>query len=134
MDQKPPSKAEHGRYDEHSQLQLLQRLPRAMAPIDPQITGRHETTRVANQKHRRATILIRHAQFAQHVLRRPLSPPLRVLLEQLLYHGGHDVTRGDGVDTNAVLAPFGREVAGELEHAGFACVVGAAYEALWLKA
>lgn len=104
-----------------------------MAPIDPQITGRHETTRVADEENRRAAVLMRHAQLPQHVLRRPLAPPLGVLLEQLFHHGGHDIAWGDGVDANAVWAPFGREVAGELQYAGFAGVVGAAYKALGWK-
>ena len=73
---------------------------------------------------------MRHAQLAKHVLRWPVSPPLRVLLEQRLNHSCGDIARRDGVYADAVYAPLGGEVAGELDHAGFAGIVGWANEAL----
>ncbi len=101
-----------------------------MPAINPHIRPGHERTRIANQKHRRAPVLLRFTQFAQHILRRPVSSPLGVLLEERLDHGGHDVAGREGVDADAVGAPFGSEVAGELDEAGFGGVVGGADEAL----
>ena len=105
-------------------------LPRRMAPINPQIAPRHKATRITDAKHRRPTVLLRQTELAQHILRRPIPPPLGELLKQCFYHGGYDVARRDGVDADAVGAPFGGEVAGELDHAGFGGVVGGADEAL----
>lgn len=101
-----------------------------MPTIHPQVRARHETARVADQENTRAAILLGSAQPAQHVLRRPVCPALRVLLEQLLDHGRHDVAGRDGVDADAVGAPLGGEVARELDDAGLAGVVGRADEAL----
>ncbi len=101
-----------------------------MPPINPHIRPRHKRTRIANQKHRRAPVLFGFTQLAQHILRRPVSSPLGELLEEGLDHGGHDVARRDGVDADAVRAPLGGEVAGELDEAGFGGVVGGADEAL----
>ena len=106
-------------------------LPRRMAPINPQITPGHKTTRIADQEHRGPAVLLRHAQFAQHILRRPVAPALGELLEQRLHHPRHDVARRDGVDADAVVTPFGGEVAAELDDAGFGGVVSGADKALW---
>ena len=52
------------------------------------------------------------------------------MFEERFHHGGDDVAGRDGVDADAVVAPFRGEVAGELEDTGFAGVVGGADEAL----
>lgn len=101
-----------------------------MSTINLQITARHEATRVADAEHSRTPVLLRHAQLAQHVLRRPVAPALRVFLEQSLDHGGCDVTGRNCIHTNTVAAPFGSEVAAELEDGGFGGVVGWADETL----
>lgn len=101
-------------------------LPSSMPTIDPQITPSHEAARVADAKHRRAPVLLGHTELAQHILRRPVAPALGVFLEQGFDHGGRDVARGDGVDADAVGAPFRGQVAAELEDGGFGGVVGGA--------
>lgn len=105
-------------------------LPSGMPTVYPQIRTRHKTTRTTHQEHPRAPILLRPTQFPQHILRWPVSPALRILFEQLFHHGRHDVARGNGVDADAMGAPFGGEVARELDEAGFGGVVGGADEAL----
>lgn len=102
-----------------------------MPAVYPHIRPGHEAASITDQKHSRATVFFRRAEAAQHVLRRPVCPAVRILLEQLLDHGGDDVTWRDGVDADSVLAPFRREVARELEDAGFACVVGGTDQALF---
>lgn len=97
-----------------------------MPTIDPQITPRHKAARVADAKHRRAPVLLGHTELAQHILRGPVAPALGVFLEESFDHGRRDVARGDGVDADAVRAPFRGQVAAELEHGGFGGVVGGA--------
>ncbi|CAG8672910.1 9586_t:CDS:1, partial [Scutellospora calospora] len=101
-------------------------LPSRVSTIDPQIRSRHEAARIANAEHRRTPVLLRNTKLAQHVLRGPVALALGVLLEQRLDHGGRDVAGRDGVDADAVGAPFGGQVAAELEHGGFGGVVGGA--------
>ena len=101
-----------------------------MPPINPHIAPRHKAARITKQINRRTAILFRPTQLAQHVLLRPLLAPLGVFLEQLFDHRGHDVAGGDGVDADAVRAPFGGEVARELDYAGFGGIVGRADQTL----
>lgn len=56
-------------------------LPSRMPTVHPQIASGHEAARIAYQEHRRASVLLRFTELAQHVLRRPVSLPLRVFLE-----------------------------------------------------
>lgn len=60
----------------------------------------------------------------------PLGATLGDVVKERLNHGGYNVTRGDGVDTDVELAPFGGEVAGELDDSCFASVVGGADQTL----
>ena len=101
-----------------------------MSAINLQITASHEAARITNTEHSRTSVLLRHTQLAQHILRRPVAPALGVLLEQSLDHSGRDVAGRNGVHADAVAAPFGGEVAAELEDGGFGGVVGGADEAL----
>lgn len=101
-----------------------------MASVHPQITARHETACITDQEHCRAPVFLRCAELAQHILRRPVPSPVRELLEERLDHGRDDVAGRYGVDADAVLAPLGGEVAGELDDARFGGVVGGADEAL----
>ena len=101
-----------------------------MPTINPQITARHERAGITDEEDRGAAVLLRHGELAEHVLRGPVAAAVGELLEERLHHGRDDVAGRDGVDADAVVAPFGGEVAGELEHAGFAGVVGGADEAL----
>jgi hypothetical protein len=77
-----------------------------MPPINPQITTRHKAARITDAEHRGTPVLLRHTEFPQHILRRPIAPALGVLFEQSLDHGGRDVAGRDGVDADAVGAPF----------------------------
>lgn len=86
-------------------------LPSSMPAVDPQIRSRHKATRVADQEHRRTTILVGLAQLAQHILRRPIPFPLWKLLKQRFHHGCDNIAGRDGVDTDAVRAPLGGEIA-----------------------
>jgi hypothetical protein len=104
--------------------------PRSMSTIDLEITSSHEAARITDAEHSRAPVLLRHTQLAQHILRRPVAPALRVLLEQSLHHSGRDIAGRNGIHADAVAAPFGGEVAAELEDGGFGGVVGWADEAL----
>lgn len=101
-----------------------------MSPIHSQIAPRHEAACVTEQEHRRTTVLVWRRQSAEHVLLGPLVATVGELLEQFLDHGGDDVARGDGVDADVEWAPFGGQVAGELNNGGFAGVVGGADQAL----
>jgi hypothetical protein len=94
------------------------------------ITTHHKATSITNQKHGRPSVLARFRQPPQHILRRPVRLPLRILLKQCLHHGRDNVPGRDGVDADVVLAPLGREVARELYDACFGCVVGGAYQTL----
>lgn len=89
-----------------------------MSTINSQIRTRHESARFTDQEHGGAPKVFRPAQLAKHVLFRPLLPTLRELLEELFDHGRYDVARRDGVDADAVLAPFRSEVPCQLDEAG----------------
>ena len=102
-----------------------------MSSINLQIRTRHKSTRITDQEHRGPPVILWLAQFPQHVLRRPCLPPFGIQLEQLLNHVGHDIAWRDGVDAYAVgFAPFGGQVACELDYGGFACVVCGTYQTL----
>ena len=81
-------------------------LPRRVATIDTHIGTSHEAARIAEHEHSSATELSGFAELAEHVLRWPVPPSFRELFEKRCGHGGHDVAGGDGVDSNAELAPF----------------------------
>lgn len=98
-------------------------LPRGVATIHAQVAASHEAAGIAEQEDRGATVLLWPGEAAQHVLLGPLVPAVGELDEQLLDHGGDDVAGGDGVDADVVGAPFGGEIAGELEDSGLAGIV-----------
>lgn len=104
-----------------------------MSAVDPQVAAGHEAAGVADQEDSGAAVFLRHRELAEHVLRRPVPAALGVFLEESLYHGGGDVAGRNGVDADAEGAPFGGEVAAELENGSFGGVVGGADEALWRK-
>jgi len=95
-----------------------------MTAIDPQIRTRHEAARIAQKKDGRTTVLLRVAEATEHVRVGPILPPLRKRVEQASSHGRDDVAGGDGVDADPVLAPFGCQVAGELDDACFGRIIG----------
>jgi hypothetical protein len=104
--------------------------PRSVPTINFEITSGHEAARVADAEYCRTSVLLRHTQLAQHVLRWPVAPALRVLLEQRFHHCRRDVTGRNGVDTNTIGAPLGSKVAAKLEDGGFGGVVRRTYQAL----
>ena len=97
-----------------------------MSTINPQIRSRHEAARITDTEHCGSPVLFRNTQLSQHVLRRPVASALGVFLEESFDHCGCDVAGRDGVHADAVRAPFGGEVAAELEDGGFGGVVGGA--------
>jgi hypothetical protein len=97
-----------------------------MPSIDLQIRPCHKAARITYQEHSRAPILGRLTQSPQHILRWPVRLALWVLDKQLLHHGCDNVSWRNGVDADIVHAPFGREVAAELDDTGFGGVVGGA--------
>jgi hypothetical protein len=94
-----------------------------MTTIDAQVAASHEAAGVAQQEDGSSTVIFRAAQLAQHVLLGPLGLALRESLEQLLDHLGDDVTGGECVDADAILAPFRGEVASKLDHSGLGGIV-----------
>lgn len=104
-----------------------------MTAINPHIRASHEARRIAAQEHGGALIVLGIAQPAKHVLCWPIGASLWELDEELLDHAGDDIARRDGVDADAVHAPFGRKVATQLQHAGLRGVVGCAEQALLRK-
>ena len=111
-------------------LLSLLHLPRSMATVNSQVTTSHEAARIAEQEDRCTAVLLRAGQAAQHVLLGPLVAALGELDEQILDHLGDDVARGNGVDADVVLAPFGSQIAAQLDDGRFAGVVGGADQTL----
>ena len=62
------------------------------------------TTRIADQEHGSAPVLLRLAKLAERVVCQSLGLTLRELDKQLLDHVRNDVTWRDGVDADAVRA------------------------------
>lgn len=87
-------------------------LPGSVAAIHSQVASRHEATSITEEEDGSTTVFIWVGESAEHVLLGPLIATVRELVEQLLNHGGDNVARGDGVDADVELTPFGSEVAG----------------------
>lgn len=98
-------------------------LPRRMPSIYPQIRASHEGTGIADQEDRRASVLLRCGQSTKHILRRPISLPVGILLKESFHHCCNNVTRRNGVDTDSMSSPLHGEVACELDHTCLGCVV-----------
>ena len=94
-----------------------------MSAVHPQVTPRHKAAGIAEEEDSSAAVFARLGKAAEHVVLGPLVTTLRELVEEHLDHSGHNVAGGDGVDADVVLAPFGGEVATELEDCCFAGIV-----------
>lgn len=105
-------------------------LPRGVATVHAEIASRHERAGVREEEHGGATVLVGGGQTAEHVVLGPFVAALGELLEELLDHGGDNVTGGDGVDADVVRTPLHGEVARELDDSGLAGIVGWADETL----
>jgi hypothetical protein len=105
-------------------------LPCGVAAIHAQVTSSHEAASIAEKEDSGATVLFRPGETGKHVLLGPLVAAFGELDKQLLNHSGDNVARGDGVDADVVGAPFGSEVAGELDDSSFASVICGANKAL----
>lgn len=103
-----------------------QTLPSSMAAIDTKIGTGHVTTRIAQKKDCRATILTRLIEAAEHALGGPLLSAIGVVIEQVSKHLCKGVSRREGIDTNSVLAPFHGKVMGELYNGSLGGIVNAA--------
>lgn len=108
-------------------------LPSSVTTINAQVATSHKAASITEQEDSSTTVLLGTRQTAQHVLLGPLVASLGEVDEELLHHGGDDVARGDGVDTDVVLAPFGGEVAAELNDGCLAGVVGGADQSLFKR-
>lgn len=104
-----------------------------MTAINPHVRASHEARSIAAQEHGGALIVLNIAQPANHVLCRPIGATLWELDEELLDHTGDNIARRDGIDADAVHAPFGRKVATQLQHSRFRGVVGCAEQVLLMK-
>lgn len=111
-------------------LPVVSGLPRSVTAVHAQIAASHKAACIANQENRGTTVLSRERQTAQHVLFGPLGAALGELDKQVLDHLGDNISGGNGVDADVVLAPFGGQVAAQLDDAGLGSVVGSADEAL----
>lgn len=101
-----------------------------MATIHAKVTSSHEAAGIAEKEDSGATVLFRSGETGKHVLFGPLVAAFGELDKQLLNHGGDDVARGDGVDADVIGAPFGSEVAGELDDSSLASVICGANKTL----
>jgi hypothetical protein len=111
-------------------FKLLLSLPGSVATVNAQISTSHEAAGITDQKHTSATELVRQRQATEHVFLGPLLLAVGEVVEQVLQHLGHDVAGREGVDADAVGAPFGGEVASELDDGSFGGIVGT--ELCWL--
>lgn len=62
-----------------------------MTAVYAQVRGSHEAAGIADEEDCCSSILLRYTELAKHVLRRPVTLALRILLEQRFHHGCHDV-------------------------------------------
>ena len=90
--------------------------PRSVATVNNQCAPSHETASITQSEERRTPELLRRSQPSEHILRFPHSPRSRVLLEDLLDHGGDNVAGAQVVNTDTMTAPFHSKRARELDH------------------
>lgn len=98
-------------------------LPSRMAAINAQVATRHKTTGVAEEEDGRSSIFTWQAQSPQHVLLGPYLLALGEIVKERLQHVRHNVPRGQGVDTDAILAPLSRQTAAELDDGRLGCII-----------
>lgn len=94
-----------------------------MTSVNLEVGSSHEAGGIADEKDRRTSVLFRRTQFAEHVLRRPVTSPLWILLKQRFHHGRNDIPGGDGVHADPMFAPLGGEIPCELQNTGLGCIV-----------
>lgn len=90
-----------------------------MPTIYPQICPRHVRACRTEEENCGASEVFGLAELVEHILSWPVYASLGITAKELFHHCGDNVTRGYRVHSNAVLAPFRREVFGQLEDAGF---------------
>lgn len=95
-----------------------------MTTVNPEISTRHEATRITEQEHGRTSVLVRIAQAAEHIGIRPILLPLGKSLKETRSHGRDDVSGRYGIDSDPMLAPLSCEIASELDHTRFGGVIG----------
>lgn len=104
--------------------------PCGVTTVHAKVATSHEAAGVAKEEDCCTAVLVGCRKSAEHVLLGPLVAALGELFEQLLDHGGDNVSRGDGVDADIVLTPFRGEVTAKLEHGSLTGIVSGADEAL----
>lgn len=97
-----------------------------MSPVDSQVCASAEAASIAKQEDCSAPVLLWIAQSAQHVVLGPVLLSVRELLEERGRHGGDNIARRDGVDPDAVLAPFAGQISGKLDDASLGGIIGPA--------
>ena len=95
-----------------------------MTTVNAQVGTSHEAAGITDQKDTGATELVRQRQATEHVFLGPLLLAVGEVVEEVLQHLGHDVAGREGVDADAVGAPFGGKVASELDDGSFGSIVG----------
>lgn len=122
-----------------------------MATINPQICASHERASISQHVYCRCLEVLRSSQTAEQSTTHPDLLDLRLLLKQLVGHGGADVlfelasvglfgnlwggtySGRKGVDADSVLTPFLGDGTAHLVDCRFGGVVGSACEALLLS-
>ena len=104
--------------------------PRSMATVNNQRAPSHEAASITKSEKRRTPEFLGCSQSPKHILRLPHGPRSRVLLENLLDHGCHDVPGTQVVNTDAMAAPFHSKGARELNHRRLGRVVDGRSHAL----
>lgn len=97
--------------------------PRSVAAVNDQRAPSHEAASITKSEERRTPELLGRSQPSEHILRLPHSPRSRVLLENLLDHGCHDVPGAQVVNADTMTAPFHSKGARELHHGSLGRVV-----------
>lgn len=110
--------------------QLMASLPRGVATINENRASSHEAAGIAQGEERSTPEFLWSGQPSEHVLSFPDSPCGRVLLEDLVDHGGDNVSRAQVVDTDAIAAPFHGKAARELDDRSLGRVVDGRRHAL----
>lgn len=98
-------------------------LPSRVASVNAKIATRHEAAGIAEEEDGGAAELLGAADAAEHVLTCPLGLALGVVVEEVLEHLGQNITGGEGVDSDSVLAPFGSQAATQLDDGGLGWIV-----------
>ena len=94
-------------------------LPARVSTVHPQIRTRHVRTCRTEEEYCGASEVFGLAELVEHILSWPVHAPLGIEAEELFNHCGDDITGRYRIHADPVLAPFGRQILGQLEDASF---------------